>query len=113
MVKRLVDYDPLSGMTTFCDYDPLTDITIVSREQDIESLLEKNKTLQNSDDYTRTGIKECFWHYASIPNILIEKWKVEDGIDVFNKDHAKAVYKKLNSPEYRFLKTTNKVHVPR
>ena len=33
------------------------------------------------------------------------KWLTEDGIDIYNRDHWKAVKKKLNSNEYRYLKT--------
>jgi len=105
-----MDYDPISGMTTTFDYDPATDITIIGREQDCSALIEQNKLLQNDEGYTKQGFKNEWWHYASIPAILIERWLNEDGIDVFNKDHQKAVFKKLNDPQYRWLKTTNKVH---
>ncbi len=43
---------------------------------------------------------------AKIPNIVIEKWKAEFGVDVLNKDHWPKVKKLLNDPEYRWLKTT-------
>ena len=35
------------------------------------------------------------------------KWREEEGIDVFNKNDAEAVRKKLNSSEYRKLKVNN------
>ena len=111
-MKRVLDYDPLTGMTTTFDYDPMTDVTTIGREQDVTAILEANKRLQNDDGYTREGFKDCWWHYATIPNIVIEKWMNEDGIDVYNKEHNKAVFKKLNQPEYRYLKTTNKIHLP-
>lgn len=112
MSKRVIDHDPLTGITTWFDYDPATDMTFVGREQDVEAILERNKILQNHERYTRDGFKNEWWHYATIPNVLIEKWKVEEGIDVFNKDHSKRVYQKLNAPEYRYLKTTTKTHRP-
>ena len=74
------------------------------------AIIEANKALQNSDSFTRKGIKAGWWEYANIPNILIEKWKNELGVDVFNKDHQKKVYSLLNQPEYRYLKTTTKMH---
>ena len=109
-MKRLVDYDPMTGVTTWFEYHPETDVTIVAREQDVESILDTNRILRNDADYTKMGFRENWWHYATIPNILIEKWKNEEGIDVFNKQHGKRVFKKLNSPEYKYLKTTEKVH---
>ena len=112
MSKRILDYDPQTGVTEYFEYDSLSDTTTLSRHQDVESVLEGNKTLQNDTDYTKKGIKGSFWHYANIPLITIEKWLNEEGIDVFNKNHERKVFQKLNSPEYRFLKTTHKTHLP-
>lgn len=113
MTKRVVDYDPLNRITTYFDYDPLNDVTQISREQDVNPVLELNKTLWNSDEYTKRGMKEEFWHYAQIPVLLIEKWRIEEGLDVFNKNHSKRLFQKLNDPQYRYLKTTPKHHTPR
>lgn len=108
MTKRVIDYDPFTGVTTTFDYDHSNDLTIVGREQDIQPALDRNKALQNNDQYSKDGIKECWWHEAFIPNVIIEKWKLEEGIDVFDKNDAKKVKQKLNSPEYLYLKTTAK-----
>jgi hypothetical protein len=113
LAKRVVDYDPFTGMTTYFDYDHVSDTTLISREQDVKLLLDVNKKLQNDADYSKDGIKREWWHYASIPPIIIEKWRNEFGIDVFNKDHEKAVFRKLNDPEYRYLKTTSGFHMPK
>ena len=67
---------------------------------DVEPILERNKALQNEGH--RGGF---WWRAASIPNVVIEKWLREDGIDVFNKDHWPAVRRRLNSSEYRWLRT--------
>lgn len=42
---------------------------------------------------------------ASIPNALIAKWLVEEGLDVYNPDHAERVMRKLNDPDYAYLRT--------
>ena len=101
----------MSGTTTWFEYHPETDMTIVAREQDVEGILDLNKYLRNDANYSKAGIKNEWWHYATIPNILIEKWKNEEGINVFDKNDSKRVFKKLNQPEYRFLKVTDKVHL--
>jgi hypothetical protein len=36
------------------------------------------------------------------------EWKRKFGVDLYNKNHAQAVKKLLNSPDYRYLKTTNR-----
>ena len=46
---------------------------------------------------------------ASIPLIIIEKWKRELGVDVMNKDHMPKVKQLLNDPQYRFLRTHESV----
>lgn len=109
MTKRIVDYDPFTHITTTFDFDHASNTTIVGREQDVQGILEVNKSLANNDDYTKGGIKDSWFHCASIPNIVIEQWKNKYGVDVFNKDHEKAVKRLLNNPEYRYLKTTTKM----
>lgn len=106
--KTLIDDS--YGFRTYHEYDELTDETIISYEQDSTPILEHNKALANDDDYTKAGIKDGFWHYAEIPNELIVKWLIEDGIDVYDREHAKAVFRKINDPEYLYLRTTSKKH---
>ena len=111
MAKRVLDYDPMTGITTYFDYiHEEGEKTIITREQDVSTILEANKAIQNDDQITRDGIKKSWWHYAQIPNIIIEKWQTEHGVDLFNRDHQKAVFRLLNQPEYRYLKTTTKMH---
>jgi hypothetical protein len=107
MSKRVVDYDPFTGVTTYFDYDFATDKTTVGMEQDVTLVLEWNKALQNDDDYSKKGIKNEWWHMCKIPNIVIERWKNEKGIDVWNRDHWGAVKKLLNDPDYKWLKATS------
>jgi hypothetical protein len=110
MSKRIVDHDPLTGITTLMEYHADTDITVVSREQDVEPYLEMNKALQNDPEYSRKGMKEGWWHYAFYPDVVIEKFRREHGVDIFNPDHAKKKFELLNRPEYKYLKTTTKMH---
>ena len=97
-------------MTTYFEYDAVTDNTTIHREQDVSTILDINKALQNDESISKQGIKDGWWHYAKIPMIVIEKWLNEHGVDAFNKDHQKAVYRLLNQPEYRYIKTTTKMH---
>ena len=110
MAKRILEYDPLTGITTKFDYFPETDTAVIEREQDVEVILDANKAIQNDESISKKGIKDGWWHYGQIPMIVIEKWMTELGVDVFNKDHMKKVFWLLNQPEYRYLKTTTKMH---
>lgn len=76
-------------------------------------MLNANKALANDTDVTRKGIRDCWWRYAMIPNIVIEKWLNELGVNVYDKNDEKKVFELLNQPEYRYLKTTAKMHMPR
>lgn len=109
MSRRLLDFDPISRESVYFEMDD-DGIATLHHHQDVGHILELNKMMSSDDDYTKRGMKQDWWHYARIPNNLIFKWLKEEGIDVFNKDHEKAVFKKLNSPEYRYLKVTTKKH---
>lgn len=111
MAKRIVEHDPLTGITTSMDYHHETDTTVIYREQeDVGIILDANKALQNDEQTTRDGIRNSWWHYGQIPLIVAEKWLNEFGVDIFNKDHWKKVMWLLNQPENKWLKTTTKMH---
>lgn len=114
--KRFVDYDPINGITTSMMYDVMTDTTtLITEYSDCEDRLDINKALQNDPEYWRKGVKAGLAHFAHIPNSIINKWLVEEHINVFDKNDEKKVAEKLYSPEYQFLRTAplNKRVMPR
>lgn len=83
--------------------DPMTGSLTVHRTADVEPILESNKALASlNDGYTPSRELR---RAASIPFAIVEKWKNELGVDVFNPDHRPAVKRLLNSREYLFLRT--------
>jgi len=110
MTKRVLDYNPHTGVTTTFEYDHASDSTIIGREEDVTAYVEYGKELQKHEQYSKDGIKRGWWHYCLFPPIIIEKWLREFGVDVFNRDHQKKVFGLINQPEYRYLKTTTKMH---
>lgn len=103
MSKRLIDFDPNTGVSTFHDYDETDDRTFISYEQDVEPILDANKALQNE----ATGRMGDMVRVASIPTTVQLKWLTEYGVDLMNKDHMPAVKRLLNSNEWRYLKVRN------
>jgi len=99
-MKRLLDYDPFTGLMTFHDYDETEDKTFISYEQDVEPILDRNKRAQNE----ATGPMGDMVHVASIPSSIQLKWLIEHGVDITNKDHMPKVKRLLNNSEYRYLK---------
>lgn len=73
----------------------------ITTEQDCEPILDVNRAIAN-DGFNH---RQSMWPVASIPLNLIEKWRVEEGIDVFDPNCADALKRKLNSIEYRYLRT--------
>ena len=105
MTRRLVDRDPDTGMAIWHAYDALADATTIAHEQDCAAYLEANRALANADDRGFVSGARELRRAASIPNAVVLKWLVEEGIDVMNPDHWPAVRRKLNDPEWRHLRT--------
>ena len=107
-MKKLMDFDPLTGESTVFESDG--EKYRIAQYQDVTPIVDANKKLASNDDYSKRGIKNDMWHYATIPNVIVLKWKEEHGVDVFDQNHRKKVFALLNSPEYKYLKTTTLNH---
>ena len=98
------DSSPIKRKAT---YNHTDDTVVHHAVQDIEPLLELNKKEYNKDyihggvETKETGMRKV----ASIPLIIVEKWKRDHGIDMMNKDHWPKIKQLLNSNEYKFLRT--------
>jgi len=95
-----------SPISTALSYDHTTDTVIQKRQQDVEPLLEMNRKEFNGDTPNGYGTFKDMRKVASIPLIVIEKWKKELGVDAFNKNDMPKVKKLLNDPEWQFLRTS-------
>lgn len=107
--KRLLDYDPFTGLIQYIHHDELTDTTTIETVQDSAQLnkeVEASKDLQNDASYTQNGMKNDMLHYAHIPSGVLMDWFAK-GVDI--KDR-KELIKWVNKPEYAYLKTTSMVH---
>lgn len=111
-MKRLLDYDDLTGTQTWFEHDELTDVSTIHTVADVEPLIEVCKDLRNNEDYTRQGMKNSFLHYAILPPSIQMKMMFEDGIDPLKKEHAKAAFR-LIEEKYPAFKVTNMRHRPR
>lgn len=103
-MSRYLGIDPSSASLEAFHYDEDTQRFAVETRQDVEPILDANKRAQaDGDGYTPSREMR---HIARIPNVVIEKWINELGVNVFNKDHAPAVRRLLNDPDWRFLRTS-------
>lgn len=106
MARRLLDYDHESGVATYHHYDHSNGNTIIESVQNIEPYLENNKQLILNSDKSKQ-IKNNWWHVACIPIGVQYQWMQKHGVNIWKKEHRKAVFKLLNDPDYKYLKTTN------
>lgn len=104
------------------DYNPVTQRKVEMEEKDgklvvhesiprelLDRHLEMNKREYNAiqhKTYKSDLRKKNMWRAASIPNIIVEKWLKEEGIDIFDENDWDKVRAKLNSEEYKFLRTS-------
>lgn len=110
MTKRLLDYDPVRGVSCYMQVEASENRLVMTHEQDVSAILDANKRDQNDEDKTRRGWKNDWWKYATVPAIVEIEWMQKYGVDLSNPEHKKKVFDLLNHPDYKYLKTTNKVH---
>lgn len=110
MTRRLIDRDPLTGEAVWYEYRAADDSAVITHTQDIEPIIKRNIRSANDDDKTKRGIKKDIWKYAEIPNIVWLKWMHKYGVDVYKRENEQLLFRLLNDPEYRHLKTTSKYH---
>jgi hypothetical protein len=109
-MRRLqLDYDPLSGTSEFLEFQD--DKMRVVRTQDVNVILDQAKIRANDEDYTKAGIKRDEWHYARVPNIILEEMKAKHGADWYDKNDTghKKFFGVLNA-HYPAFKTTQWNH---
>lgn len=78
----------------------------VERTQDVEPILDHNKEISG----LQQPFAGAFRHVATIPLVILEKWMNEEGAPVMSmskNEFARFVKKKLNDPDWRYLKTTD------
>lgn len=105
-MSRILDYDPISGLTTTFDYQSDTDTTVIGYKQDCEAILDDNKEAMLDIDTHRRQAKNEWAHYAKIPVGVQYDWLLNHGVNFFKKEDWPRVMKLLNSRDYRYLKRT-------
>ncbi len=104
-----LDYDTFSGIKSkYVKSDQKGKWVRQSRSADLQRNVDENKRRQNENRNSFKVDGEKFELVASIPLFVAEMWRKQYGVDVFNKDHEKAVERLLNNPDLKYLKTTTK-----
>lgn len=88
---------------TIPSYDASERTITFRRLQDVEPIIENNKELQKLPQKSDWGR-----HIASIPNVILERWIKEDGVNYLalpGREFAKLIRRKLRDPDYAWLRT--------
>lgn len=76
---------------------------IVHSTADVGEIIDLNKAMANENDgYTPSREMR---RVASIPAVIQLKWLLEEGLDCFKPEHALRLQRKLNDPDWRYLRT--------
>lgn len=81
------------------DHDGLL---VIERAQDCTPILDHNKALANDGDGYSSD--RTLRRVASIPLVVVEMW-MNEGINIFDPNHADAIKRKLNDPDNLYLRT--------
>lgn len=109
MSKRILSYDQATKTKTIHHYDAQTDTTHIETVQDVSSIIDRNKNLQNEGSWQARAKKQEFVHIATIPNNVIVMLKQKHGIDVFNNDDLPKLERLLMSNEFKYLRTVDRI----
>lgn len=107
-MPMLFDHNPDTGVTEYFDYDPINDTVSITASQDVTGFLDQMQAIRNAPEISQRGIKEDWWCYASIPEV-VELELLKKGLSLHNKDHFKAILREINT-NYPYLKRTEKWH---
>lgn len=99
-MKRLLDYDPQTGVSTIFHGSDDGEAFTIETIQDVTPILDENKAHQNEGFNKSSEL----WHAATIPAVVQLEWLTKYGIDLYNRDHMPAVKRLLNSSDYSHLR---------
>ena len=109
MGKKLLNYDPVTRTADWHLYDHDTKKTFIKTVQDCQPILEINKRKQNSHNTSRYMDKGDYYHFASVPNTVLLEWKEKHGVDWNRPEDLPKIEKLLQSREYMYLRTVDRI----
>lgn len=98
-MRRLLDHDPLTGITEIFDYDRATDEFVIETVQNARDVVEDARARFNAID-ERAGWRGEYHRVASIPLVV---WQELEAQGIANDERA--LRKWLDDPDNRFFRT--------
>lgn len=94
----------MSDLKAHIQHDEMDDKLHIAHSQDVKPIIESNRKAFNASEKSDTWSD---WNrVASIPAVVVMEW-MKEGINVMapTYEDQKKIKKKLNSPEYAYLRT--------
>ena len=108
-MKRLLNYDPFTGVKTYHEYDHASKTTHIEDVQDAEPILKYCKELRNDKDRKRNMLKgDNNYHYATVPVTVIHEWLLKYGVNAHDPKQVDKCDKLLSGP-YKHLLTVDRI----
>lgn len=102
---RLLEIKP-DGTEVWFKHDPIEKKNVLHyKHPDLEPVLDYCKALRLATEYSKKGIKQSWWHYRFVPNIVILKLRTEYGLDYYDENHRKRCNEVLDR-DFPYLKVT-------
>lgn len=113
----LLDIDPLSGAIETMEYDPIRKGLTITRTENVDALLDANTNVANDHSQRWRGADNDFWFVARVSMTTLYEWlqeynkdkapadRVKSPFDTSNDGWTRFQYGRLNSSDYRKLKT--------
>lgn len=92
-----IDDGSWNGVKKFIRADEDDNVQVRYEGHDAEQIVKRNKAAGPLDKRSE------MWHIGCIPASVGLKWLVEEGLDLWNPDHADGITKKLMDSDYRHL----------
>lgn len=106
-MKRLLEYDPVTKTKTWFEGDGYGGFHI-AQEQDVEGIINYCQALKNDSEYKKKGIKEDWYHFATIPNTILHEILIKHNLD-FNRKEDMPKIESVIQTEYPKLMTVNRI----
>lgn len=74
MSERLLDHDPLTGISQYIDTDEMTGVSTIRTEQDVTAIVELNKVHQRQFSHGSDTWGDGYDHRTKVASIPLSIW---------------------------------------
>jgi hypothetical protein len=103
-IKRLLTRNKETGVERWFHHDG--EKISIETKQDVAKVLDICGNIRNEFSGYKDKGDHHIHHVAHFTPVVIAQWLEDYGIDIFNPDHSDMVWKKLNDPDWRKIRTT-------